>query len=492
VPLIAGIDSSTQSVKVLLCDSYDGTVIGEGSAPHPGGTECNPHAWWEALQNAGRGLLDRADAVAVAAQQHGMVALDEAGEVVRPALLWNDVRSAPQAAALVREFGGPAEWARRTGSVPTMSFTVTKLRWLADNEPDKADLTTRVILPHDWLTWKLTSEPTAPVTDRGDASGTGYFDPASGEWLPGLAEAALGHPVLLPRVAGPAEIIGTTATGAPLGPGTGDNMGAALGLGLQEGDVAVSIGTSGTAYAVTGTPSADETGAVAGFADATGRFLPLVATVNAARVLVATATILGTDTAGLSRLALAAAPGAGGITFLPYLDGERTPNRPGANGVLRGLTSSNMTPENLARAAVEAVLCSLADAVGHVTSGGTIPPSTAPGGTIPPIPPLRSGASAAPEPPRGPRLFLIGGAARSEAIRRIAPAIFGMPVIVPEPAEYVALGAARQAAWALRGSAEPPRWPAAPAETYTAEPDAEVRERYATLRDDAAAWQEGH
>jgi xylulokinase len=473
--VIAGIDSSTQSVKVLLCDTDDGTVVAEGSAPHPNGTEADPAAWWDALQTAGDGLLERADAVAVAAQQHGMVALDEAGAVVRPALLWNDVRSAPQAAALVREFGGPAEWARRTGSVPTMSFTVTKLRWMAENEPDKADITTRVTLPHDWLTWRLATEERAsegrgsqgraaaePVTDRGDASGTGYFDPARGEWLPGLAEAALGHPVLLPRVAGPAEVIGTTRTGAALGPGTGDNMGAALGLGLRHGDVAVSIGTSGTAYAVTAKPSADETGAVAGFADATGRFLPLVATVNAARVLVAAARILGTDTAGLSRLALAGQPGAGGITFLPYLDGERTPNRPGATGVLRGLTSANMTPENIARAAVEAVLCSLADAIDNLADVGVRPD----------------------------RVVLIGGAANSEAVRRIAPAIFGMPVTVPEPAQYVALGAARQAAWALRGSAEPPQWPAAPAETYTAEPDREVRERYVTLRNDAAAWQE--
>jgi xylulokinase len=462
VPAIAGIDSSTQSVKVLLCDADDGTVIGERSAPHPDGTECDPQAWWDALQTAGDGLLERADAVAVAAQQHGMVALDEAGEVVRPALLWNDVRSAPQAAALVREFGGPAEWARRTGSVPTMSFTVTKLRWMAENEPDKAAITTRVTLPHDWLTWKLNTAGPDPVTDRGDASGTGYFDPDRGEWLPGLAEAALGHPVLLPRVAGPAETVGTTATGAAVGPGTGDNMGAALGLGLTGGDVVVSIGTSGTAYAVTATASADQTGAVAGFADATGRFLPLVATVNAARVLVATARVLGTDTAGLSRLALAAAPGAGGITFLPYLDGERTPNRPDANGVLRGLTSSNLTPENMARAAVEAVLCSLADAIDNLAAVGVAPD----------------------------RVVLIGGAARSEAIRRIAPAILGVPVTVPEPAEYVALGAARQAAWVLRGSAEPPEWPAAPAEIYTAEPDPAVRERYMTLRNDAAAWQE--
>ena len=246
-----------------------------------------------------------------------------------------------------------------------------------------------------------------------------------------------------------------------LSAGTGDNMGAALGLGLADDDVVVSIGTSGTAYAVTAKPSADATGAVAGFADATGRFLPLVATVNAARVLTVTARLLGTTAAGLSDLALAAAPGAGGLTLLPYLDGERTPNRPSANGVLRGLTSSNATQENLARAAVEAVLCSLADAIDNVRACGITPR----------------------------RVVLIGGAAKSDAIRAIAPGVFGMPVTVPEPAEYVALGAARQAAWALSGASGPPHWPARSASTYEAAPLPGVREQYAALREDAAAWQ---
>jgi xylulokinase len=461
VKLVAGVDSSTQSTKVLLCRAEDGAIVAEAAAPHPDGTECHPRYWWDALETAGRGLLERADAVGVAAQQHGMIALDEAGEVIRPAMLWNDVRSAPQARELVAEFGGPAEWAARTGSVPTMSFTVTKLRWLAENEPEHARRVRRVLLPHDWLTWRLGGAPAEPATDRGDASGTGYFSPADGSWLPGYAERALGRPVSLPRVAAPAEIVGQASWGAALSAGTGDNMGAALGLGLAEDDMVVSIGTSGTAYAVTAKPSADPTGAVAGFADATGRFLPLVATVNAARVLTVTARMLGTTASGLSDLALAAPPGAGGLTLLPYLDGERTPNRPSANGVLRGLTSANTTQENLARAAVESVLCSLADAIDNVRACGITPR----------------------------RVVLIGGAAKSAAIRAIAPGVFGLPVTVPEPAEYVALGAARQAAWALSGAAEPPDWPARPATTYEAAPLPGVREQYAALREDAAAWQ---
>src|SRR5579875_483415 len=457
--LVAGVDSSTQSTKVLLCRAEDGVVVGSGSAPHPGGTECDPRAWWDALLAAGDGLLDRAGAVGVAAQQHGMITLDEDGQVVRPALLWNDVRSAPQAAELIAELGGPGEWARQTGSVPTAAFTVTKLRWLAEREPGSAARTSQVALPHDWLTWRLAGRTGARlVTDRGDASGTGYFSPAAGGWRPELAEAALGHEVELPRLATPAEVVGQTSTGAALSAGTGDNMGAALGLGLTGGDVVVSVGTSGTAYAVTARAPADPTGAVAGFADATGRFLPLVCTLNAARVLTVAADLLGVDTGELSTLALAAEPGAGGLTLLTYLDGERTPNRPDATGVLSGLTTGNGSRANLARAAVEAVLCSLADAIDHLAGVGLAPR----------------------------RVLLIGGGARSAAIRAIAPAIFGTEVLVPEAAEYVALGAARQAAWALAGTAEPPPWPAPPAASYSGAATPGVREQYAALRDATA------
>jgi xylulokinase len=447
--LVAGVDSSTQSTKVVLCRADDGEIVAEASAPHPDGTECDPRHWWDALTEC-MPVLSRASAVAVAGQQHGMVTLDGAGSVVRPALLWNDVRSAPQARALVEELGGPAVWAVRTGSVPLAAFTVSKLRWLAEHEPANAAATEAVVLPHDWLTWRLGSD--GYVTDRGDASGTGYFSPATGSYLPDFLTHALGRTVELPRVAAPHEIVGETSWGAMLAPGTGDNMGAALGLCLQPGDVVVSIGTSGTAFAVSEVPAADATGQVAGFADATGRFLPLVCTLNAARILSSTATMLGCDLASLSALALAADPGAGGVTFLPYLDGERTPDRPEATGVVAGLTTGNMTPQNMARAAVEGLLCSLAEAVDHLVAQGVRPA----------------------------RVLLIGGGARSEAVRRLAPGIFGRPVTVPEPAEYVALGAARQAAWALAG--KPPEWLASPSQTFEAEPVPVVRDQYAALR----------
>ena len=466
--LVAGVDSSTQSTKVLLCQAEDGTIVARGSAPHPPGTECDPAAWWSALEQAGQGLLDRAGAIAVAAQQHGMVVVDDAGDVIRPALLWNDLRSAPAARELIGELGGPGWWAEHTGSVPSASFTVTKLRWLAEHEPDHAARVARVMLPHDWLTWRLgTGGPggagpggAEPATDRGDASGTGYFATATGTWLPWLAEAALGHPVLLPAVAAPAEVLGQTAGGAVLAPGTGDNMGAALGLSLEPGELVISIGTSGTAYAVTERAAADESGMVAGFADATGRFLPLIATVNAGLVLSAVAALTGTDLDGLSARALAAGPGAGGIAVLPYLDGERSPNRPDATGVLRGLTTRTATPANLARAAIEAVLATLAEAADLIAAQGA----------------------------SRERVLLIGGGARSEAARRLAPGILGVPVLVPAPEEYVALGAARQAAWALAGTAEPPQWPRRLAEEYTGPAEPVVRQRLAWLRQATSDW----
>ncbi len=456
--LVAGVDSSTQSTKVVLCDAADGTVVGAGSAPHPAGTEADPAAWWEALQRAGHGLLDRAAAVAIAGQQHGAVVLDADGIVIRHALLWNDMRSAQAAAELVTELGGPTWWADTVGSVPTASFTVTKLRWLAEYEPEHAARIARVLLPHDWLTWRLgTAEP---VTDRGDASGTGYFATAKGKWLPEIAAAALGHQPALPRIAAPGETVGCTDGGALLAPGTGDNMAAALGLGLEPGEVAVSLGTSGTVLAVAAVPAADPTGAVAGFADATGRFLPLVCTVNAGLVLSAAAAMTGTDLAGLDARALAASPGADGVTLLPYFDGERTPNLPLAAGVLSGLTTRNATPANLARATIEGVLCSLAEAAALLAGYGV----------------------------EQHRVLLIGGGARSSAVCALAPGIFEADVYVPEPQEYVALGAARQAAWALAGTPQPPAWPRMAARRFTGRPQRALRERFAALRMGTSSW----
>jgi xylulokinase len=468
MPLVAGVDSSTQSCKVVVRDAVTGAPVRSGRAPHPEGTEVHPSAWLAAMDSAieDAGGLDDVAAVAVGGQQHGMVCLDDDGEVVRPALLWNDTRSAPAAARLTAELGGPAAWAEAVGLVPVASFTVTKLRWLADAEPHNAARTAAVCLPHDWLTWQLAGAHGGGsaggrqsldglVTDRGDASGTGYWSARTGEYRRDLLERGLGHDAVLPRVLGPAEPAGQTPSGVVLGPGTGDNAAAALGLGAGPGDVVVSIGTSGVVTAVAEVPAADPSGAVAGFADATGRFLPLVATLNAARVLDAAGRLLGVDHAELSRLALSAPPGAEGLVLVPYLEGERTPDRPDATGAVHGLRLATATPAHLARAAVEGLLCGLADGLDALVAQGA----------------------------QVRRVLLIGGGAASEAVRRIAPAVLGVPVDVPEPSEYVADGAARQAAWVLTGGAEPPAWAAAGTSRYEADPTPAVRERYAEVRD---------
>jgi xylulokinase len=461
VTLVAGVDSSTQSTKVLVCDARTGAVVRQSAAPHPEGTEVHPDGWLQALRAAtADGLLDGVAAIAVGGQQHGMVVLDEQRRVLRPALLWNDVRSAPAARALTAELGGPAAWAQAVGLVPVASFTVTKLRWLAEHEPEVAARACSVLLPHDWLTLQLRGCELPLTTDRGDASGTGYWSPADEDYRMDLLVRAFGRELEVPVVLAPDEPAGETLQGALVAAGTGDNMAAALGLGAGPGDVVVSLGTSGTVFAVHPHPVADQSGAVAGFADAQGGYLPLVATMNAARVLTATAQLLGTDAVGLDALALQADPGSGGLVLLPYLDGERTPDLPDATGRLLGLTRASMTPSNLARAAYEGMLCGLADAVDALVRQGVEPR----------------------------RVVLIGGAARSAAVCAIAPSLLGLPVVVPEPGEYVARGAARQAAWTLAGG-QPPEWdlPVTTTATGDAEVGRRVRAAFAESRDEVLA-----
>lgn len=450
--LVAGVDSSTQSCKVVIVDAATGSLVREGRATHPTGTEVDPEAWWVALQEAitAAGGIDDIAALSIAGQQHGMVVLDADGRVIRPALLWNDTRSAAAATQLAAEFPDIVE---RTGSRPVASFTATKLRWLRDAEPENAAKVHAVALPHDWLTWRLrgfgpgNADFAELTTDRSDASGTSYWNPHTGGYDRELLVAALGHDAILPRVLGPGESAGTLPGGQLVGPGAGDNAGAALGLGAREGDVVVSIGTSGTVFAVTGSPAGSAT--VAGFADASGVFLPLVATLNAARVLDAIARLLGVDHDELGRLALAAEPGAGGLVLQPWFEGERTPDRPDATATLFGMTLASTTREDLARAAIEGLLCGLAAGLEAVQAVGV----------------------------EARRILLIGGAAQNPAVATIAAQVFDVPVVVPEPGEYVARGGAVQAAWVATGAR--PDWTLA----VTAEPASDhrpvIRQQYA-------------
>ena len=555
--LVAGIDTSTQSTKVRITDAATGTMVRFGQARHPEGTTVNPEAWWEAFRLAAEqaGGLNDVAALAVGGQQHGMVLLDSRGCVIRDAMLWNDTSSAPQAATLTAALGGPEateaelaeaaacgiaaatvtgdgddavmargriRWVRAVGSSPVASYTLTKVAWVAEHEPENARRIAAICLPHDWLSWRIAgfgpavgndgdrddagAHLDALFTDRSDASGTSYYDAAHGIYrrdllalalAPAFGETvrvvaapvtdgeqdmsadrptviidcsaapqaiALAERIVLPTVLGPHDVAPVPADsaiagqdiagGCVLAPGGGDNAMASLGLGMAVGDVSVSLGTSGVAAAVAERPVYDLTGAISGFADCTGHYLPLACTINGSRILDAGRHALGVDYDELAKLAFAAEPGAGGITLVPYFDGERTPNRPDATASLTGLTLANTTRENLARAFVEGLLCSQRDCLELIRSLGA----------------------------RVDRVLLIGGGAKSEAVRRLAPGIFGMDVTRPATDEYVAIGAARQAAWMLSGQAEPPVWPLGIESVETGEPAPAVYEAYVNAR----------
>ncbi len=429
MPLVVGVDSSTTACKVQVRDVDTGAVVGSGRAAHsatsPPRSEQHPSEWETAFRSAcaeaGVATRHPPSAIAVAAQQHGLVVLGADGEVLRPAKLWNDTESAPDTEMLLAALpGGRAGWATACGSVPLPSFTVTKLHWLGRCEPETLRRTAAVLLPHDWLTFQLTGRR---ATDRGDASGTGYWSPREGGYRPDILSLISGDvdwDSALPEVLAPDDVAGEwAAAGSIVAPGTGDNMAAALGLGLRRGDLLLSLGTSGTACTVSDEPSADPTGTIAGFADATGRYLPLVCTMNASKVTDAVARLLGVDQARFDELALQAPPGGGGLVLVPHLDGERTPNRPDATGTLTGMRT-DVTPAQLARAAVEGVVCNLlagADALGAGTAQGTV--------------------------------FLVGGAARSAAYRRVIADLTGRAVQIPDDNDLVAGGAAVQAATVL-------------------------------------------
>jgi xylulokinase len=423
VTLVAGVDSSTQSCKLEVRDADSGELVRSGHHPHPPTTpprsEQDPRSWWDALSS----LLDEhgpdVAAIAIAGQQHGMVVLDHTRRVLRPAKLWNDSESAPNAAALVDRWG-PRRWADVIGTVPVASITITKLAWLREHEPEHFVRLAHVLLPHDWLTLQLTGDLT---TDRGDASGTGYWSPRLGDYVPEAFALLDLDPSVAPRVVAPGAVAGTYGD-VVVAAGTGDNMGAALGIGLAEGDVAISLGTSGTVFAVSGAPTNDVSGAVAGFADATGRFLPLACTLNATKVTDEMARLLGRSRDEFEALATGSVPGARGVVLLPYLDGERTPNLPDARGTIAGLRSDT-APAQLARAAYEGVVCHLLEALDALARAG--------------VPTDRG------------RLFVVGGGARSALYPRLLADLSQRPVEVPVAAEHVARGACVQAAAALTG-----------------------------------------
>jgi xylulokinase len=381
-------------------------------------------------------------------------------------MVGGDKRAQVAAADLIDAVGGREAWAQAVGCVPQAAQPVTKLRWLNKTEPDAALRTAMLLQAHDWLVWQLLGRPMRRTTDRGGASGTGYWSAATGAYRPDLVELALGHQAALPDVLGPSEAAGTTPEGLLISAGTGETMAAAFGLGIGLGDAVVSLGASGSVMAVHPEALVDSSGMITSLADATGMHLPVVTTLNAVRTLRGAVELLGLpDLESLSELAMKSTPGSHGLVLLPYLEGERTPNLPHTAGTLAGLRRESMRPEHLARAAFEGMLCGLADALDVLRGRGVD---------------VR-------------RVFLLGAAAELPAVQAAAPALFGAQVIVPQPADYAALGAARQAAWALgvsQGTLDPqlpPVWQGAVAQIL--EPGEElavgqaVRQQYVAVRE---------
>jgi xylulokinase len=424
---VAGVDCSTQATKVLVVDPDDGTVVAGGRAPHEvtgtgGARETDPEIWWDALAVAlaQTGRAGEIGAIAVAGQQHGLVVTGADGRPLRPAVLWNDTRSAPDAERLRDELGA-GWWAERVGVVPVPSFTVTRWAWLRRTEPELAAATAAIRLPHDWLTERLCGRG---ATDRGDASGTGWWSTRDEAYVDEVLDLVELDAGMLPDVLGPREAAGEAAAlglpaGALVGPGTGDNMGAALGLGLRPGEPTISLGTSGTAYAAMSERAVDPSGTIAGFADAAGGFLPLAATLNCTLAVDRVAGWLGLDREAVGDRT--------DVTVLPYFDGERTPNLPRATGTVAGLRHDT-EPGQILLAAYEGAVASLVEALDLLAGVGS--------GLDPDAP-----------------VVLIGGGARGLAWQRTVARLSGRAVVVPAAEELVALGAAVQAAACLTGEA---------------------------------------
>jgi xylulokinase len=441
--MFLGIDCGTQGTKALVIDEL-GQTVAQGYASHRlierpnGAREQDPRWWVDAMQSAVAAALrdssvdgHRIHCMAVSGQQHGLVILDDHGEPIRPAKLWNDTETAPQNAELLAAFGGAAIWQQKFGIVPLTGYTISKLLWLRQNEPESFDRICHILLPHDYLNYWLTGEL---VTEAGDASGSAYYDPRTREWAAepldyidgGSNQLRAALPALIP----PDQIIGKllSPSAAALGlsqecmvaAGGGDNMMGAIGTGnVREGRITMSLGTSGTVYRYSEKPIEDSTGQVASFCSSTGGWLPLVCTMNMTNVTARVAQTLGREVSFLSEALRNTKPGADGITVLPFLNGERTPDLPTATASILGLNPGNFSAENVMRAAVEGVSFGILAGLQLILDGQ-----------------------------KADRIILIGGGARSPEWRQLIADASGTPVDTPVSHEAASLGAALQSMWA--------------------------------------------
>jgi xylulokinase len=440
-----GIDSGTQGTKALILDAASGRVLGRGSAPHalvpglkPGESEQDPDGWVEALEAALREALAEARidpgqvvALGVSGQQHGFVPLDADGRPLRPAKLWNDTSTVAEAEEILARLGGTKAYIEKLGINLAVGFTASKILWLKKNEPARFTALAKVLLPHDYLNFVLTG---IARMEYGDASGTGLMDIRNRRWHPeAVAAVDPGLGKALPELAHSARPLGHLKPdfGTKFGlkkvlvsSGGGDNMMGAIGTGnVAPGVCTLSLGTSGTVYAYFPEPFSDPEGEIAAFCDSTGGWLPLLCTMNVTN----TTELFKSFAGGLSneeleRLASQAAPGARGLVFLPFIDGERVPVLPRASGVLFGLNRLNFNPSAAARAVMEGTILNLGYGFGRMKELGLRPSE----------------------------IRATGGGAKNRLWLRIVADIFQTPVVTLREQEAAAFGAALQSVWTWR------------------------------------------
>jgi len=475
-----GVDCGTQSTKVVLRDPATGEIVAVGRAPHElverdDGTREQDPAWWIAAlriaaRDALRGERFEIGGIGVSGQQHGLVCLDQSDRPVRAAKLWNDTTTAAQCDELMRKLGGPSRVLDLIGNDILPGYTAPKVAWLIAHEPDSYGRTTRMCLPHDYLNLWLTGQF---VTEPGDASGTAYFDVRARRYRDEVLAAIDDRrdwKRALPPIAPSISVVGTLRreaaealamdAGIPVSAGGGDNMCAAIGCDIvAAGPVAVSLGTSGTVFAYRAEPAVDPLGEAAAFCDSTAGWLPLAATLNCTSATEWARRLFGMSHAEVD--AAVAERGASAPVFLPYLSGERTPNRPHAAGVLAGLRPDHGR-DAIVRAVVKGVTFGLAYAMEALRRAGVAPAE----------------------------VTLIGGGAASDAWAQLCADVFELPVVRPSIGEAAASGAARQAQWAVEGKR--PALAIASAERFEPRSRPELREtaeRIAALRDIAGANQ---
>ena len=447
--IFIGIDSGTQSTKAIALDGDSGDILASFQASYglieglpDGHLEQDPSEWIAAVEKSVAGCLveigDRKSEVAgigVSGQQHGLVVLDGDDAIIRPAKLWCDTSTVEQCAEFGSEFGGDAGLIELAGNTILPGYTIPKLLWLKQHEPANFAKVEHVLLPHDYINFWLTG---VKRMEYGDASGTGVLDIRTREWCKPLLDFVDPRAAdMLPEVGSSLEAHGTLKSdlasrwglGADVvvSAGGGDNMMGAIGTGnVEPGVITASFGTSGTLYGVSAEPAIDPGGEVAAFCDSADAWLPLVCTMNVTVVTEQVRSLFGYEIADLESAVSGTEPGAGGLCFLPYLNGERTPNLPGGSGVLHGLRSDNMTPGNLARAAMEGATLGLAYGLERFRAMGIEPTE----------------------------IRLTGGGSQSAAWRQIAADVFATPVVTLATAEGAGLGAAIQAKKCIAGDSE--------------------------------------